>query len=302
MFRPNPEALGTGAAVRDFLDEGPGTVSLDELDQLDAEARRALLLIWNLGHKRGAKYSLMIGGEKKLINLCAPMIMAGVGKFLGATQMSRAFKLEWEPYTEETRPERKYDDEDVSDLNAVYSFLRNWAAKVKLNLGPPMPPGVLRRFEDNVRPLLAIADSCGPEWGRRAREAVIFLLEKEKAEHPKITLIRHGLVIFAALEVDEIKSTRFNQEVKRLDLPDANWTRYRGPSGMEYVHSLTMAEQATLLEMVGIKSTRVRPPGEKQCRGLKLAQFQEAQRKYGVVIPDDVEPGRARLRLITPFD
>jgi hypothetical protein len=39
VWRPNPEALGTGAAVRAFLDEGPCTVLLDELDMVAEDVR-----------------------------------------------------------------------------------------------------------------------------------------------------------------------------------------------------------------------------------------------------------------------
>jgi hypothetical protein len=46
---------------------------------------------------------------------------------------------------------------------------------------------------------LAVADGCSAEWGQRAREAVMFLFEKEKAERPQITITRHGLAIFDAL-------------------------------------------------------------------------------------------------------
>ena len=66
---------------------------------------------------------------------------------------------------------------------------------MKLDPKPAPPTGVIRRFGDNVRGLLAIADCCGPEWGQRAREAVLFLLEKEQAERPHITIVRHGLAI-----------------------------------------------------------------------------------------------------------
>jgi hypothetical protein len=107
VWRPNPEAIGSGAAIRDFLDEGPGSVMLDELDQLDVEARRMLLLIWNLGHEWGAQISLKVGGKRKVFNLYAPMMAAGLGNFLAPAQQSRTFKLEMEPYTEETKPERK---------------------------------------------------------------------------------------------------------------------------------------------------------------------------------------------------
>src|SRR5262249_8227374 len=55
VYRPNEEALGTAAAIREYLDQGPGTILLDELDYLDADARRQSMRLWNLGHERGAK-------------------------------------------------------------------------------------------------------------------------------------------------------------------------------------------------------------------------------------------------------
>jgi Protein of unknown function (DUF3631) len=300
VFRPNPETLGTGAAIEDFLSQGPCTVLLDELDHVDGEARRRLQQVWNMGHKRRAQISSMRAGRRKLIDIYAPALAAGVGSFLAPTQRSRTFTLEMRPYDEATKPEREYNDDDAGDLDAVYSYLHHWAAEVKLSLKPEMPPGVLRRDADNARGLLAIADKCGAEWGRRAREALVFLLEKEKSERPQITMVRHGLVIFEALGLAQIGSVRFNKELRWLDLPDAKWTRYRGPSGTDYAHPIEMHEQATLLGKVGIESVRVRPPGEDQCRGYKLAQFQEAQRKHGVTAPDETEVGRARLRLVKP--
>jgi hypothetical protein len=300
VFRPNPETLGTGAAIVDFLDQGPGTVLLDELDQVDAEARRRLQQIWNMGHKRGAKISLKVGGRRKLIDIYAPMLAAGVGSFLAPTQRSRTFNLEMKPYTAETKPEREFDDADAGDLDIVYTYLRHWAARVNLNPRPAMPPGVLSRFADNVCGPLAIADSCGKEWGHRARAAATVLLEQERAERPQIVLIRHGLLIFEIYELDQIGSVQFNKELLRLDLPDARWTQYRGASGTDYMHPLRMDEQATLLGKVGIRSMRIRPPGKRQCFGYKLAQFQEAQHKHGVAAPQESELRRERLRLVGP--
>jgi hypothetical protein len=271
--------------IERFLARGPCTLLLDELDHLDTAARKRLQRIWNIGHERSAEISLMIGGEEKYLSVYAPMLAAGIGSFLAPTQRSRTFTLEMTPYTEATKPERDYNtDLNVEELDAVYSYLCNWARKVKLNPRPSMPAGVIRRFADDARGLLAIADSCSAEWGRRAREAMVFLLEKEKAERPQITLLRHGLAIFDALEpgLDQIKSTR-----------------YRGPSGTDYAHPLEMHEQATLLAKVDIESTRCRSPRGRQFRGYRRAQFEEAWRKHGAAARDKAEPGRSRLRLIS---
>jgi hypothetical protein len=156
-----------------------------------------------------------------------------------------------------------------------------------------------------VRGLFSIADACGDEWGRRAREAATFLLEKERVEHPKLVIIRHGLLIFEVLEIDQIKSTQFNIELKRLDLSDALWNRYRGASGGDYAHSLRMDEQAALLSLVGIESEYCRPPGgrrAKKFRGYKRTAFEEAARKYNVVMPSEAERRRSLLRLVPPSE
>ena len=150
---------------------------LDELDHVRGEARERLQRIWNIGHERGAEISFMVGGREKYLSIYAPMLGAGIGKFLGTTQKDRTFPLEMEPYTKAKRPESNYNtDIDTKELDAVYSFLRNWAQKVKLNPKPSIPEEMILRFEDNVYGLLAIADSCGPEWGRRAREALAELM------------------------------------------------------------------------------------------------------------------------------
>src|SRR5262249_32219437 len=153
-------------------------------------------------------------------------------------------------------------------------------------------------FADNVRGLISVADSCGREWGRIARDAVVFLSEREKAERPHVTIVRHGLAIFEALELDQISSVRFNKELRRLDLPDAKWTHYRGPKGADYPHPLEIHQQAGLLVKVDVHSVRIRPPGGERCRGYKVAQFREAWRKHGTPTPGEAKPARGRLRLI----
>jgi hypothetical protein len=293
MLRSNPDVLSTGAAVVDFIDEGPGSIGLDEIDLLDAEAQKYVLLLWNVGHKRGATRALMDKGRRVRRKLSCPMMAAGLGSFLQAAQLTRTFVLEMQRYTEETKPELEFDDEHTEDLDTVYSYLRHWAPNAKLKPDPPMPPGVIARNADNARILLAVADACGTAWGKRAREAIVFLLEKAKAERPQIVLIRHGLAIFDMLEISAIKATRFHQELKRLDLPDARWTRYRGPSGMDTEHPITPDERAKLAAMVGIVSKKVNPPGSKQFRGYTLAQFEEAERIHCPTAP--------RLRLVIPL-
>jgi hypothetical protein len=295
VLRSNPEDYGSAAALADFIDEGPCTIGIDELDLHDPEALRTLQLMWNMGHKRGAKKSLVVGGKRKLVYLHAPMIAAGIGKFLILAQMTRTYVLDMERYTEATKPEREFDETDTADLDDVYRYLRHWATKTKLDLKPPMPQGMIARDADNARGMLAIAYACGPEWVRRLHEALTFFLEKKKAERPEIVFIKHGLVIFGALEIEAMPSRRFHSELLRLDLADAQWTQYRGASGLSKAHPMTPSERAALGEKVGIFVKKCKLPGGKQFRGYTYEQFKEAERIYctsGGAAP--------RLRLITP--
>jgi hypothetical protein len=306
VYRPNAEALGTAAAIREYLDQGPGTILLDELDYLDADARRQLLKLWNLGHERGAKISLMVKGQRKLVSIHAPILGAGIGDVLERTQESRTFRLDMEPYTEETKPERRYDSSDVADLNLIYSYLRNWA-RTKLNLDPDTT-GLIRRFADNTRGLLAVADACGPDWSKLARDAIMVFSDREKAEQPHYLIIKHGLTIFDAAGLEQAKdvmsTVQFNRELRLLDYPDARWSRYRGAGGMAYPHPITVNEQATLLRRKPNKiasfnhwpAGRKRIPGARSGRVYRRGDFETAVRKHEAA----KERGGPRLRLVNP--
>jgi len=306
VYRPNAEALGTAAAIREYIDQGPGTILLDELDYLDADARRQLLKLWNLGHERGAKISLMVKGKRKLVDIHAPILGAGIGDIFERTQESRTFRLDMEPYTEETKPERRYDSSDVADLNAVYTFLRNWARTVKLNL-KPNTTGLIRRFADNACGLLAVADACGPEVAKLARDAVMVFSDREKAEQPHFLIVKHGLAIFDAAGLDQasdvMSTVLFNRELRLLDLPDARWSRYRGAGGMAYPHPITVPEQAALFRRKPNKVASFshwpagkRRPGTSSIKVYRRGDLEAALRRHETA----QERAAPRLRLINP--
>ena len=55
---------------------------------------------------RGAKISLMVKGRRKVVDIYAPMLGAGIGDIFERTQQSRTYMLHLEPYTAATKPER----------------------------------------------------------------------------------------------------------------------------------------------------------------------------------------------------
>ena len=88
IFRANEGTFATDAAIRDHLSQGPGSIALDEGDLLDPAARRSLLKLWNGGHVDVANQAMMAGGRRKVGNLYAPMIAAGLGRILGQAQLN----------------------------------------------------------------------------------------------------------------------------------------------------------------------------------------------------------------------
>jgi Protein of unknown function (DUF3631) len=303
--RPNEEATGTGAAIEEHYASGePGTFFLDETQYLDADARRRIERAWNQGFQKGpaSKISKMVGGKKRIISLYGPMILAGVGKgigrLLGEQQRTRTLRLEMQEYTAATKPPRDWyieEDIDWEALRAGYTLVCRWVAKVKLNPRPVIPAGIIGRDADNIRGMLAVADDCGGEWPWRAREAFMILLEQQRAEDPVVVILRHGLAIFDMLEIERIKTTEFDKELRRLDEPGMDWSRYRGMGGDENEHPIRPPERAELLRESGIKTKVMKPlGGGKSFRGLERSWFVEALREY--------EPAAAapRLRLIAP--
>jgi hypothetical protein len=262
MYRANEESFATAAAIRDHLgrtlaaDSASCSVALDEGDLLDAKARAALLLLWNLGHAKGAKHSLMAGGHKKLTNLFAPMFAAGLGRILGPAQLSRTFVLRMRPYDEKTKPELDWwapgEEGDTAEsrketIDTFYLYLRYWAATRKFGLQPRMPAGIIRRAADNFRSLLSVADVCGGDWPRRAREALVTLVKETTDDQPKAIILRHGRLLFERLETDELEVGLFNRELRKLSEPEFDWNRYRGPTGNRSEHSISISEQGRLL-------------------------------------------------------
>jgi Protein of unknown function (DUF3631) len=300
MFRANEESAATEAALRDHLAQGPGSIALDEGDLLDATGRKALLRLWNLGHVRGTKFGMMGGGRKKQVDLFGPVIAAGLGCILGQAQLTRAFVLRVYPYSAEEAPKFNWwapadtgpDSPEArrEALGLIYQYLRSRAAHWKLNRQPPLPPGVVRRSADNFRSLLAVADACGGDWPRRAREAAVTLISEMNAEQPKVLIVRHGLLLFDHFEADWLEIGHFNQELHRLSEPEFDWNRFRGASGLDMnPRPISISEQGRLLGAAGIKSHSMWPrgaPRSQRKRGdcqrvYRGAEFEAALRRAG---------------------
>ena len=184
------------------------------------------------------------------------MFAAGLGRILGPAQLSRTFVLRMRPYDEKTKPELDWwapgEEGDTAEsrketIDTFYRYLRYWAETRKFGLQPRMPAGIIRRAADNFRSLLSVADVCGGDWPRRAREALVALVRETTDDQPKAIILRHGRLLFERLETDELEVGLFNRELRKLSEPEFDWNRYRGPTGNRSEHPISISEQGRLL-------------------------------------------------------
>jgi hypothetical protein len=179
---------------------------------------------------------------------------------------------------------QRFDEDDVVDLDNVYSHVVHWIKDASLNLNPEMPAGVHGRTADNWRPLIAIADACGPAWSVLAREAAIALARSDHDEDVAVLLLWHAREVFDARDVDRLSSKEVIRDLIALESADGMWGEYRGPTGNERPRRLTQNALARLLRPFGIKPRVLWPPqrtsASKSARGYHRNDFEAAWASY----------------------
>jgi putative DNA primase/helicase len=149
---------------------------------------------------------------------------------------------------------------------------------------PKMPDGIINRAADNWRPLLAIADAAGEEWGKRARMAAEASRGAEGDEASRLELLLGDIRDIR----DEKKGTT---QIPSADLVQALVDK-EGRPWKEMGRNqkpLTQDRLARMLKGVRIKPEpiRVLHQGgitgqviEKQVRGYVFAHFEDAFARY----------------------
>jgi Protein of unknown function (DUF3631) len=287
----------TAAALYHATDEGRTSV-IDEGDNMELALRSnaTLRLIMNSGHRKGGSVPRMIKNRRRNFNTFAPLAFGSIGG-LHPSLMSRCIIIHMSRYSGDA-PLRQFDINDTEDLDIVYSYVRQWARTVQLNRDPEIPEGVRGRSADNWRALIAIADSCGEDWGARARAAAV-ALSKHQDEESVILLFHHILAAFDTPWVDRMPGKVL---CKRLgDMEDAPWGEWTGLHDNQRPHRLTTRELARLLRPFRIYPRPIWPlqrtATSKSARGYMRSQFEDVWRDYcGNVTTSQPQPIK-RLRL-----
>lgn len=263
-----------------ILDREP-TLLLDEADNADLPNSPIKRRVLNAGHRRGTVEARVINSEVVHFSLFAPVALAAIRR-LHLPLMDRSIVIAMR------RSKTKLPDFDGNDAalihieEALRDFFRANGALVNTK------PELLfkNRFADNWRPLIAVADLCGPseihDWPALAREAALEFSKSARDEDPEITLIEHCIGVFKSENVDRLRTEMLLASLHR----DHNmWLEWEGMKGNATPHPLTPHELATMVRDFGIKPRPFNPLHrklkDKTARGYLLTEFEAAWQEYG---------------------
>jgi hypothetical protein len=184
-------------------------------------------------------------------------------------------------------PKKRFDERDpacVAEFAAAKDFVVAWAASASLNPDPDMPAALARdsRTADNCRPLLAVADTFGPQVGEAARLALIELCAGFRnlgSAHRALRACK--LACDAMGEIDRVDIKNLTEAVIEEDDYFVDW---RGANDKGLPHKLTPPELSRLLKRFGLRSRPMWPiprkKDSKSFRGYDVAKIYEAARKH----------------------
>ena len=209
----------TAAAIYAAIDEERVTLLLDEADNLNVAAKGALQAVLHAGYQHGGSIGRMVRGKRKQYNVFAPIALAAIGTAWSSLPLlSRSIVIRMRRHDGSVKL-RRLDPEDTRDLDAASIYVRDWIERGEISRDPPLPEELGDRPKDLWRPLIAIADASGGDWGERARAAAV-ALSSDLEQDLGVVLLDHIRVVFDRLAVDRIPSKTLVSELLALDIAD----------------------------------------------------------------------------------
>jgi hypothetical protein len=279
VAKPEKSDNITAAVIYHHAHETKATLLLDEADNLELGAKHAMRAVLNAGHRKGGRVNRIWHGEPHRFDVFTPVALAAIGG-LSLPLMHRSVVIHMERH-DGARPLHRLDAVD-NEFDVLYSYTRKWVQRTTINSDPQMPSELRNRVADNWRPLIAIADACGPEVGMKAREAAVALSRHQRDEDAAVILLHDIRQAFDARGVDRIMSRTLVDDL--IAMPDAEWSEWRGPLSIQQPRKLTTGALATMLRAFRIRPRTIWPlhrtPGTKSAKGYFRSQFEQVWRSY----------------------
>jgi hypothetical protein len=223
----NPKKIGnaSAAALCRILAKRPKhTVFLDEGDNLElGDLMRALFN----ENRKGWSVLRVIEGREVEFHTFAPLASNSIGS-MHAPYMSRSITIDIQRASaEESATVQKFTTissrpNELAEFKTAREFIVWFVQQVKLNADPEMP--AFGRYADNWRVLVSIADAISVEWGRAARQAMLWFAAQVEQDD-RVILLLHIRLIFDEEAIDYIASKKLIAELRSLDEADGMWSR-----------------------------------------------------------------------------
>ena len=274
-----PRALSasniTAAALFRSIESFKPTLLIDEADTFlrDNDELRGVL---NAGHRRSSAFVVRTVGddhEPKQFCTWGAKAIALIGKLPGTLE-DRAILIEMRrraPGEKIARFRSRVVKELCEPLRRQALRWANDAIETLKKLEPEIPEGLNDRAADNWTPLFAIADHCGGEWPKRAREAAKTLsaLSDESEDSALVDLLEELKALFQ--KTDRITSADLAEHLGRQS--EKRWADWR------HGKPITQRQVARLLAPLKIKPGTIRERDD-TAKGYQRNWFDDAFARY----------------------
>jgi hypothetical protein len=258
------------------------TLLLDEVDNLGLLTDPVFRSALNSGYRRGGTIDRIVKGQPTRFDTFAPVALAGIGTVpLPLARRSIGIQLKRDPKAAvNLRQFDSQDEQQIEMFSLIQAHLTGWAMDCKLDNKPPMPEPLTGQC-DNWRPLIAIADACGPEIGELAREIAVRMCQGLDEDY-EVLLLRDIRDLFDLRHEDRLPSAVMVENLNLL--PHGLWSDWRGKQDTETPRPMTQGVMAKLLAPFGIRPATIWPlrrnADSKSSRGYHRHQFEDAWARY----------------------
>jgi hypothetical protein len=308
MVSPNPLLVMSmsAAVLAREIEENHPTLLIDEFDQILAGDKETLSLIMgaiNAGYRKSGKRLVSVpvkgGWESKSLSVFCPKVLSGISG-LPAITASRCIPINMQRMKLGDRVTDIDEYRTEPEANELSGRCEAWSKAHLKRLRDARPTGLDtlgHRQREVSRPLLAIADMAGDEWGKRVRDALVRLFTA-RADDPdtniRIRLLHDMQDVFG----DKSERISSKEAATRLGADaDAVWSSW-GRSGKP----ISQRALSDLLRNFGVTPRVQRNDDGTNLRGYDRAQFEDLWERYPKPSSNPIPPSQTVTTVTTPIN
>jgi putative DNA primase/helicase len=275
------ENISTAALFR-VIEMAQPTLLIDEVDSFlevdNAESLRGLL---NAGHTPHGTVIRVVGDdfEPRAFQVWGAVVLAGIGN-IPATIEDRSITINLRRRKREEKIER-LRRASSDQLKILGRRIARWAVDNRsalIDADPELPDELNDRAQDNWRPLIAVADRIGGDFGQKARDAAKALATEDFSEESNSNMALADVAAIFAAEDNQNKEWIPTASVVSTmnSLEERPWASYRRDG-----RGLTQNALARLLKPYLIfPRLQVPDPGAKKVSCYARDRVKEAAERY----------------------